>query len=58
MLYIKLGKVMAQYSEVLFCGIGVRTQGLHLEPLHQPFFVMSAFKIGSHKLFAQTGFEY
>jgi hypothetical protein len=22
------------------CGTGVWTQGLHLEPLHQPFFVM------------------
>jgi hypothetical protein len=33
------------------------TQDLHLEPLHQPFFVMSFFEIGSHKLFARAGFE-
>jgi hypothetical protein len=33
------------------------TQGLHLKPLHQPIFVKGFFKIGSHKLFAQTGFE-
>jgi hypothetical protein len=40
-----------------FCGTGVWTQGLHLEPLHQPFFVMVVLEIGSHKLFAQAGFE-
>jgi hypothetical protein len=28
---------------VLFCCTGVWTQGLHLEPLHQPFFVMDFF---------------
>jgi hypothetical protein len=26
---------------VLFCGTGVWTPGLDLEPLHQPFFVMA-----------------
>jgi hypothetical protein len=33
---------------------GVWSQGLHLEPLHQPFFVNFFFfcKIGSHELFA------
>jgi hypothetical protein len=31
----------------------VWTQSLHLEPLHQPFFVKGVFKIGSYKLFAQ-----
>jgi hypothetical protein len=28
-----------------------------VEPLHQPFFVMSFFKIGSLRLFAQVGFK-
>jgi hypothetical protein len=27
--------------------------GLHLEPLHQPFYVKDFFKMGSGKLFAQ-----
>jgi hypothetical protein len=40
-----------------FCGAGVWTQGLHLEPLHQLFFVQGFFKIGSHELFARAGFE-
>jgi hypothetical protein len=26
-----------------WCGIGAGTQGLHLEPLHQAFFVMDVF---------------
>jgi hypothetical protein len=32
----------------LFCfyGIGVWTQGLHLEPLHQPFFVLGFSRQG------------
>jgi hypothetical protein len=30
---------------------------LHLEPLHQPFSVMSFFEIGSYELFAWAGFE-
>jgi hypothetical protein len=34
-----------------------RTQGLHLEPLHQPFFVMGVFKIVFLKQFAQAGFK-
>jgi hypothetical protein len=38
-------------------GAGVCTQGLHLKPLHQPFFVKGFLQIGSHKLFAQAGFE-
>jgi hypothetical protein len=40
-----------------FCGAGIWTQGLHHEPLHQPFFVMGFFKIGSRELFAGAGFE-
>jgi hypothetical protein len=32
--------------------LGVQTQGLYLEPLHQPFFVNVFSKIGSHELFA------
>jgi hypothetical protein len=33
-----------------FCvgGTGAWPQGLHLEPLHRPFFVMGIFEIGSH----------
>jgi hypothetical protein len=27
-------------------------KSLHLEPLHQPFFVMGIFEIGSRELFA------
>jgi hypothetical protein len=30
---------------------------LQLEPLHQPFFVLGIFKIGSQELFAWAGFE-
>jgi hypothetical protein len=40
-----------------FCSIGIWTQGLHHEPLHQPVFVMGFFEIGSCKLFAQAGLE-
>jgi hypothetical protein len=46
-----------QFSSLFFCGTGVWTQGLHLEPLHQPFFVMDFFEIGSHKLFPWAGFK-
>jgi hypothetical protein len=35
------------YLFTFFCGIGVWTQDLHLEPLHQPFFVLGIFKTGS-----------
>jgi hypothetical protein len=35
----------------------VWTQGLHLEQLHQPFFVMGFFKIRSHKLLSHIGFK-
>jgi hypothetical protein len=41
-----------------FFQYGICTQGLHLEPIHQPFFVMGFFKIGSHKLFAPAGFNH
>jgi hypothetical protein len=41
----------------LFCSTGVWTRGLYLEPLHQPFFVLGFFEIGSHELFAWAGFE-
>jgi hypothetical protein len=37
--------------QLCVCGTGVWTQGLHLEPLHQPFFVKGVFKIGSRELF-------
>jgi hypothetical protein len=37
-----------------FCSTRVWTQGLHLEPLHQPFFGMTFFKIGSWQLFPRA----
>jgi hypothetical protein len=40
-----------------FTSPGCKTQGLHLEPLHQPFFVMGCFVIGSCQLFAWAGLE-
>jgi hypothetical protein len=36
----------------------VWTQGLYLELLHQPFFVMGFLEIGSLKLFAWAGFKH
>jgi hypothetical protein len=41
---------------VCFCGARTLTQGLHLEPLHQPYFCDGFFKIGSYEPFAQAGF--
>jgi hypothetical protein len=41
-----------------FCSTGIWTQGIHLEPLHQPFFVMSFSKIRFCELFAQAGFRW
>jgi hypothetical protein len=41
----------------IYGSIGVWTQVLHLESLHQLFFVMGFFKILARKLFAQVGFE-
>jgi hypothetical protein len=45
----------------LFDGAGIQSQdragALPLEPLHQPFFVLSIFNIGSHELFAWAAFE-
>jgi hypothetical protein len=42
-----------------FCGAGVWTQGLHLEPLHQPFlwWFFVFFETESQELFAWAGFE-
>jgi hypothetical protein len=40
-----------------FCGTRAWTQGLHLEPLHQPLFMLGIFEIGPHKLFALAGFK-
>jgi hypothetical protein len=36
------------------CGALVWTQGLHLEPLHQPYFVMCFLEMRCHKLFARA----
>jgi hypothetical protein len=41
----------------LFCGTGAWTQSLHIEPLHHPYFCEGFFEIGSHWLFAQSGFK-
>jgi hypothetical protein len=55
--------ISARYCEkwnrifFFFCSAGVWTQGLHLEPLHQPFFVMGCFETESQELFAWTGFK-
>jgi hypothetical protein len=46
-----------EFGILFFCGTGVGTQGLHIEPLHQPFLVMDFFEIGVQEIFAQTGFE-
>jgi hypothetical protein len=40
-----------------FGGTGAWTQGLHIKPLHQPYFCEGFFKIGSQELFAWAGFE-
>jgi hypothetical protein len=40
-----------------FCGTGAWTQGLHLEPFHQPYFYEGFFEIGFRELFAWAGFE-
>jgi hypothetical protein len=42
---------------IIFWGTRVWTEGLHFEPLYQPFIVMGFFEIGSHELFSQVGFE-
>jgi hypothetical protein len=36
----------------IYWGTGAWTQGLHLEPLYQPFFMMGFFEIRSWELFA------
>jgi hypothetical protein len=43
------------FLSFFFCGTGASTQGLYLEPLHQSFFVMNFFEIGSRKLFECPG---
>jgi hypothetical protein len=50
---------LAQYGFFFFCSAGgTWTQGLHLEPLHQPpFFCEGFFEIGALELFAWAGFE-
>jgi hypothetical protein len=40
-----------------FLSTGAWTQGIHLEPLHQPFFCEGFFKTGSCELFARADFE-
>jgi hypothetical protein len=43
------------FSTVL--GFELRAGALSLEPLHQPFFALGIFHIGSHELFAWAGFK-
>jgi hypothetical protein len=45
------------YYYYYFCITGAWSQGLHLEPLQQPFFVMGFLQIGARELFAQAGLE-
>jgi hypothetical protein len=40
-----------------FCCTGAWTQGIHLEPLCQPYFCEVFFEIGSCELFPWTGFK-
>jgi hypothetical protein len=42
---------------VCVCDTGSWILGLHLEPLHQPFFCDGCFEIESCELFALAGFE-
>jgi hypothetical protein len=43
---------------LFICSTGAWTQGLHLEPLHQLFFVKKKYFLRySFKLFAGAGFE-
>jgi hypothetical protein len=48
---------LGMFLGFFFLVLELKTQGLHLEPLHKPFFVMGFFEIGSHELFAGAGFE-
>jgi hypothetical protein len=45
------------FSFFFFFAVLVLELRAYLEPLHQPFFVMGVFKIGSHEPFARAGFE-
>jgi hypothetical protein len=48
---------MAGFVVVCVCVCGaaeVITQGLHLEPLHQPFSVMGVFELRSFRVFGQA----
>jgi hypothetical protein len=48
------------HSSSLFFFFALRfwgLKGLHLEPLHQPYFCEEFFEIGSRELFAQAGFK-
>jgi hypothetical protein len=44
-------------DQLVDCSTGAWTQGLHREPLYQPFFVKGFLKIGFLELFAWAGFE-
>jgi hypothetical protein len=46
------------YLFIYFVVLGLELMAcLHLEPLHQSFFVMGLFEIGSHELFAGAGLK-
>jgi hypothetical protein len=43
--------LLLNFFFLFILGTGAWTQGLHLEPLHQPYFCEGFFEIGSHELF-------
>jgi hypothetical protein len=45
------------YFIIYFILVGFELKALTLEPLHQPFFMLSVFEIDSCVLFAQAGLK-
>jgi hypothetical protein len=54
---VRMTEKEKRFRGFFVCNTGVWTQGLHPEPLHQSFFMMSFFKTGSCELFAWNGFK-
>jgi hypothetical protein len=57
MINLMIKDMLLQYSFFFFCCTGAWTQGLHLEPLHQPYFCEAFFETESLELFVWAGFE-
>jgi hypothetical protein len=57
LLHIHPKHLLSRSPGLFFFGTGTWNQGLHLEPIHQPFVLKGFFKIGSHKLCVQAGFK-